>query len=386
MNALPGILALLVLTAEPDTFTVSNRSQLTTAISRARPGDSISLAPGTYRGGLAFENLQGTADQPISIGGADADNPPVIEGGTSGLHLSSPAHVELQNLVFSGAGGNGLNIDDGGSPDSPAHHITLSGVVVRDVGPRGNRDGIKLSGVDDFRIDNCTVERWGDGGSAIDMVGCHDGVVVGCRFHHVRADEANGVQTKGGSRDITIKRCRFEHAGGRALNIGGSTGLAYFRPRPQGYEAKDITVEDCTIIGSSIAFVGVDGAVVRHNAIYRPERWAVRVLQENTAPSFVPCRNGRFEDNIVAFHNDDLRTLINIGGGTSPETFTFTGNAWYCIDRPMATRGLVRLPVAETDGLYGVKPEFADLGTGDLRARSQQMRGIGIRPSDSSDR
>ena len=173
---------------------------------------------------------------------------------------------------MSGATGNGINIDDGGSPDTPAHHVVLRGLVVRDIGPTGNRDGIKLSGVDDFRVEGCTVERWGDRGSGIDMVGCHRGEVVGCTFRHGDRQGDNGVQAKGGSGEIMIRRCRFEHAGQRAVNLGGSTGLAYFRPRPQGYEAKDITVEDCTFVGSMapVAFVGVDGAAVRHNTIYRP--------------------------------------------------------------------------------------------------------------------
>jgi hypothetical protein len=379
----PSVLLLLLMTSSVSVragdATVTNRSQLTTVLSRAQPGDTILIAPGAYRGGLSFDNLQGTADRPIVIAAADPDNPPIFEGGGSGMHLSNPAHLELRNLVFSGAEGNGLNIDDGGAADSPAHHVSLIGLVIRDVGPRGNRDGIKLSGVDDFQVLECTIERWGDGGSGIDMVGCHDGEVIACRFLHEQADQANGVQTKGGSRDILIKLCRFDHAGGRALNIGGSTGLAYFRPRPQGYEAKDITVEDCAIIGSSVAFVGVDGAVVRHNTIYRPERWAIRILQEMTGPAFVPCRNGRFENNIIAFHNDDLRTLINIGGGTAPESFSFTGNAWYCIDRPAATRGLVQLPVVETDGVYGVNPEFADAEAGDLRVNSQRLDSVGCR-------
>ena len=61
------------------------------------------------------------------------------------------------------------------------------------------------------------------------------GLIVGCTFRHEDRRGANGVQAKGGSRDITIRRCRFEHAGSRAINIGGSTGRAYFRPRPDAY-------------------------------------------------------------------------------------------------------------------------------------------------------
>ena len=361
---------------------VLTRDQFVAALEQARPGTTILVGPGTYRGGLSRDNLQGTADRPIVIAAADPEYPPVIEGGGSCLHLSNPAHVELRHLVLTGAEGNGLNIDDGGSRETPAHHVTLTGLVVKDVGPRGNRDGIKLSGLDDFRIEDCTVERWGASGSAIDMVGCHDGVIAGCTFRHPGADQANGVQTKGGSRAIVIRRCRFDDAGGRAVNIGGSTGLPYFRPGPQGYEAKDITVEDCTISGSMapIAFVGVDGAVVRHNTIYRPARWGIRILQETQGPDFVPCRNGRFENNIMAFRSDELRTLVNVGGSTAPETFTFKGNIWHCLDRPAATGDLVRLPVREEGATYGVNPEFVGPEEGDFTVRSSVAARAGVRP------
>jgi hypothetical protein len=382
---LPIILTLSVIPsgfAQDAPVRVSNRDQLVAALNQAKPGTTILIEAGTYRGGLSRGNLQGTADRPIVIAAADPEHPPVIEGGGSCLHLSDPAHVELRQLVLTGAEGNGLNIDDGGSRETPAHHVTMTGLVVRDVGPRGNRDGIKLSGLDDFHIDDCTVERWGSGGSGIDMVGCHNGVVAGCTFRNPGADQANGVQTKGGSHAIVIQRCRFDDAGGRAVNIGGSTGLPYFRPEPQGYEAKDITVEDCTFRGSMapIAFVGVDGAVVSHNTIYRPGRWGIRILQETQGPDFVPCRNGRFENNIMAFRSDELRTLVNVGGETAPETFTFKGNVWYCLDRPAATRGLVRLPVRETEGVYNVDPDFAAPEDGDLTVQSTAAARAGVRP------
>ncbi len=359
---------------------VSTSRALADALADAGPGDIIRIAPGEYRGGLHCGTLQGADDAPIIIEAADPADPPVIRGGGNCLHLSNPAHVALRNLVLTGAEGNGLNIDDGETKDSPAHHLTLSGLDVHDIGPAGNRDGLKLSGVDDFRIEDCRFARWGDGGSAIDMVGCHGGVVAGCVFRE-GADGSNGVQAKGGSLDIVIRRCRFENAGGRGINIGGSTGLAYFRPEPQGYEARDITVEDCTFIGSMapIAFVGVDGAVVRHNTIYRPTRWLLRILQENQDAAFVACRNGRFERNIVAFRSDEVRTAVNVGGGTSPETFTFAGNVWYCLDRPEQTTRLVQLPVRESGGFYGVNPMFADAESGNLQIGERAVQQAGVR-------
>ena len=67
--------------------------------------------------------------------------------------------------------------------------------------------------------------------------------------------------------------------------------LQYFRP-PIGSaphpEARDITVEGNTILGSeaAIAFVGVDGAIVRFNTIHVPHKWAIRILQESAGPGF----------------------------------------------------------------------------------------------------
>lgn len=354
--------------------TVTNAAGLREAVSGAKPGTRILLAPGRYPGGFFFANLRGEPNLPIVIAGADPQDPPIIEGGGNGIQLSDPSWVELRDIVFTGASGNGLNIDDGGSFDTPAQHVVLRNLRVTDVGPEGNRDGIKLSGVTDFRVEGCTLERWGTGGSAIDMVGCHRGTIQNNLFRHLPAgsDGASGVQTKGGSRDILIRRNRFEHAGSRGVNIGGSTGLQFFRPPlvsgTESWEAKDIRVEGNTFLGSSapVAFVGVDGAVVRFNTIYRPQRWALRILQETTAPGFVPCRRGEFTDNIVAFHSTEWASGgVNIGPNTAPDTFQFARNWWFCLDNPARSRPT--LPVAEDAGVYGESPQFRDAENGDLR-------------------
>lgn len=367
---------------------VSNAAELRAALSDATAGTTILMAPGTYAGGISARGLKGEAGRPIVLRAADAKTPPTIEGGASGMQLSDVSDLELHDLIITGATGNGINIDDGGSAESPSQQIVLKNIVVRDIGPDGNRDGIKLSGVDDFRVSGCTIERWGVRGSGIDMVGCHGGVIENCVFRHVDGKGDNGVQTKGGSRDIVVRRCRFEDAGQRGVNIGGSTGLAYFRPRPEGFEAKDITVEDCTFLGSMtpIAFVGVDGATVRHNTIYRPRRWGFRVLQENAAPGFIHigCRNGRFTDNLIAFRSDEMTVPVNVGAGTDIDTFTIARNAWYCLDMP--TRSRPQLPVAETDGIYGIDPGFRNAEEGDLQTDPNNPALLaGVRRSSETD-
>lgn len=372
--------------AEPREVRVADRAELDRAFAQARPGTSILLEPGIYRGGIIQGGLRGSEQEPIVIASADPKRPATIEGGPSGLHLKSPEHVTIRDLVFANQAANGLNIDDGGTADRPARNVALVNLRIQGAAPEGNRDGIKLSGLVDFRIDGCRVERWGKSGSGIDMVGCSRGVVENSRFSNPGAMQANGVQTKGGSRDIAIRRCTFVRAGGRAINVGGSTNLAYFRPEPQGFEAKEITVEDCTFVGSltPIAFVGVDGAVVRHCTIYDPERWVVRILQENQNADFVPSRKGRFEKNVVAFRSNVA--TINVGEKTEPETFVFADNVWFCIDRPERTKEFVRLPTVEEGGRYDVPLDFDETDDGAVRLRNGDGLDAGVRAtSDSPD-
>jgi hypothetical protein len=350
-------------------ITVRDAAEFRTALAEAAPGTTILLASGTYAGGFHRANLRGEPGRPIIIAAADPKQPPVFRDGNNGIHLSNPAHVELQNLVFTQLKQNGLNIDDGGATAKPesAHHLSFRGLKISDIGGDGNNDGIKLSGLWDFKVVDCVIERWGTkGGSAIDMVGCHRGTIERNTIRHNNPEPGNctGVQSKGGSSEIVIQANRFEHAGGRAVNVGGSTGLPFFRPAltagGQHAEARNIRVEGNRFVGgmAPVAFVGVDGAVVRFNTIERPARWALRILQENKGADFVASRNGQFTDNVIVFEAAKAPDgNVNIGAGTAPETFVFARNWWYCSDQPERSRP--KLPTAEIDGVYGRPPAEA---------------------------
>jgi hypothetical protein len=206
-------------------------------------------------------------------------------------------------------------------------------------------------------------------------VGCRRGTIERCTFRHDGTSaRGSGVQAKGASQDVAIRRNRFEHAGSRAVNVGGSTGLAYFRPplaewHGERYEAKDVRVEGNTFVGADtpVAFVGADGGVFRFNTVYLPGRWALRILQETREPGFVPCRNVEVTDNLFVFRSDAwAEGGVNRGPGTEPASFRFARNVWYCVDTPARTRALLRLPAEEQDGLYGQDPRFRDAAAGDL--------------------
>lgn len=354
---------------------VTGPDALRRALVRVRPGDVLALAPGEYGSGFSLRGARGAPEAPIVIRGADPDRPPSFTGGRLAWHLSGCSHVSLQNLSIRGCTGNGVNIDDGGAVATPARHILLEAITIAEIGPRGNLDGIKLSGVDDFTVRGCRVEGWG--GSAIDMVGCHRGAVTDCRFAGRQGfSQANALQMKGGSSDIAVTACLFDNAGERAVNIGGSTGLAYFRPAPGRFEAERITVAGNRFLGSlcALAWVSADGGRVHRNTIQLPLRWVVRILQEQTEPRFEPCRAGMFEENLVVF-DGRVATPVNVGPGTAPGTFSFRRNAWFRSDGAAQRQSAVR----EQESIFTVDPRLDRPGHVEARATSTdpRLRGVG---------
>jgi hypothetical protein len=334
-----------------DVIVVRDASGLQSALRQLRPGNVLKIAPGDYPGDQFISGIQD-----LTIEALDAQRPPLFQGGSTAWQFSRCGGLTLRHLKMKGQRVNGLNLDDGGQLDNPVLGITLEHLEISDVGPRGNHDGIKCSGLQRLTIRDCTITGWG--GQGIDFVGCHQSLISGCRFIGKPGFSATaGVQLKGGSSDIVVERCRFENAGERPLNIGGSTGLDYFRPAGAKHEAARIIVRENTIDGSpcAAAFVGVDGAEFVNNTIRFPTKWIFRILQETRQPGFIPCRDVRIRDNSITFRRADVQTELNIGVGTAPETFQFSGNHWFAADRPEASRP--KLPVAEQGGVYAAPPK-----------------------------
>jgi hypothetical protein len=337
-------------------------------------GETILISPGEYGGGYDLRGVAGTAAAPVVIRAADPKQPPTFTGGRLGWAVSNCSYVTLRGLVVRGCTGNGLNLDDGGVNPARAHHLVVEDVTVTEIGPRGNLDGLKMSGIDDFTVRRCRFEGWG--GSAIDMVGCHRGVVEACRFTGKDGfSQENAVQMKGGTTDVLVQTSVFDRAGERAINLGGSTGLAYFRPAPGEYEAARITVAGNRFLGSlcPVAWVSADGGRVYRNTILFPDRWVARILQEQTEPRFKPCRGGVFEENLIVFDRR-VATFVNVGPKTAPETFQFRKNAWFQTD------GTARptLPTPEQGGVYGVDPRLDRPDSPEARVTSRDPRLSGI--------
>lgn len=331
---------------------VTTPKELASALTKLTAGDTLRISTGAYPQGMQLKNLHGSRTAPILITAADPDNPPLFEGRGEGLKVSSSSYLKFSHLVFRGFSANGMNIDDGGDFARPSHHLVLDQLKILDTGPKGNHDAIKLSGVTDFIIRDIEISGWG--GSGIDMVGCRNGVVEQSRFVGKEGfRQSNAIQIKGGSRSILVQNNHFTRAGTRTVQIGGSTGLPYFRPEVSDYEARDVIVAGNTFIGgeAQIAWVTTQDSHVHHNLFYRPDKWLGRILQETKDPRFKRSQRGFFERNLVVT-DQRVKVFFNIGQWTAPESFVFLENLWYRIDGDNTPN----LPTMEKNGTYDVDP------------------------------
>jgi len=333
--------------ASARTHEVRDAAGLKAALTMLAPGDVVKIHPGDYPGGNFVAKLER-----LTVEAADPAKPPHFRGGREAWHFSRCAGLTLRNLRVSGQSANGINIDDGGPELGPVADITLENLSVSDIGPNGNFDAIKCSGLTGLTIRACQISGWG--GQAIDLVGCRRVLITHCRIVGKPGfSQHSGAQFKGGCEDVTLENCELIDAGARPIQAGGSTGMAYFRPPGAKFEARRITVRNNRIQGGecACAFTGVDGAEFSANTITHPTKWIFRILAETTGDGFPPTRNVRITHNTIIFRRAEVTTELNIGPNTAPETFIFADNLWFAEDRPAASKP--QLPVVETGATYG---------------------------------
>jgi hypothetical protein len=340
-----------------ETIVIHGPDALRKALQKVTLDTQLKLAPGEYGHGYYITEVAN-----LTIDALDVDNPPTFTGGNVAIHGSQCKNLTIKHLVLRGQKENGLNLDDGGNhikekstsrSQFDLHQIVLEDISISEIGPRGNHDGIKCSGIHGLTIRKCHLVGWG--GQGIDLVGCHQVLIDECSLKGKDGFSPSvGVQIKGGSSNVTVQKCQFKNAGERPINVGGSTGLDYFRPKGAPAEASKIVVKENQIEGSScgVAFVGVDDALFEGNTITNPTRWIIRILQENNSPGMTACSNVIVRENQFQFLRKDLREEVNIGPGTLPETFRFINNRWIATDNP--NRSKPKLPVAEEGGTYGL--------------------------------
>jgi hypothetical protein len=339
---------------------VTKSSEFQAALNTAAPGDQILLAPGIYPGDFIATGLTG-----VTIRSVDANNPAVIDASATGegLKLSSVQHVTVSDLIVENFANEGINIDDGGHI-APSEDVNLSGLLLRNGGAAAS-EAIKVVGTIGFHLDRVQIVGYGASGTGIYIVGSQNGLVERSYVESTTPGSGDGILAKGGSANVIIRANRLVNANERAIELGGDTANATFRPQPPGnVEASGIIAEGNVIVNSGnvgaiqsgMSFVNVADGTFRNNVVYRPSLYAIRILKENTNPGFVNTQNGIVSDNIFEWNQGDLQQTINAGPNTLPATFHFDGNQWFNATQP--SNSFPSLPSPEVNGIYGVDPHL----------------------------
>jgi hypothetical protein len=147
LAAIAGVLAIslviLVNSAEARVIQATPESYFEIAQSLT-PGDTLQLSSGIYLRGLSIHEMQGRAEQPITISGPDDKAAAVFVGraGVNTISLVNAAYIVIRNLTVDG--GN-LPVDGVKAEGYSrfAHHITLENLHI--IGHGGNQQIVGIS-------------------------------------------------------------------------------------------------------------------------------------------------------------------------------------------------------------------------------------------------
>jgi hypothetical protein len=227
---------------------VDNARKLAKAMREAEPGDTITLAPGTY---VLQKRLRaataGTADRPITVRASGVDDAVIEVSTTEGINVSAP-YWRFENLDMVG-------VCDTHSACEHAFHIVgdADGVVVAGSRLRDFNAAIKgnvakdESGewatpdhviIEGNEIFNAIPRETDNPVTTIDVVGGEGWIVRDNLIHDFGKAGGNGVSyaafLKGNSKDGLFERnvvlCSWLHEGGTrvGLSFGGGGGSGQF--------------------------------------------------------------------------------------------------------------------------------------------------------------
>lgn len=332
---------------------VRDPAGLRRALQRARPGQTIQLAPGIYRGGIEIRDLDLDPARPVMVKAQDKQAPPTFVGGDIGLHLANVRGLHLEGLKFVDAQVAALRIERSGAR-MPSNEIKLIDIAIE--GGRGA--GIELIGIEDFSIKNLNASAWHADRPAITLRGVARGSIEATTMVGTSGD---GIVLDGGSRDVRITRTVIRNLSGIGIRLGNP----YVRSE-RGFQVRGIQIEGCQVIrtGIGIQFDDADGVDLLANTLFDCREAALQF--SGSAPQ--GNRNITLRQSVIA--TESLTgSLVSVSEGfVDIQKVIFDQNVWYRPGDREASRPDVPWP--NRDALIGEDPRFNDPVRNDLSLRS----------------
>jgi parallel beta-helix repeat protein len=363
------------------------------AAARARAGDVVTFADGTYQAGNSdtFAN-SGTAQDPITFKSQNPGKAVLKYGsGTSTKWLIQNAgYLHFSGLVLDGGGGS-----SGGQAVrmTNAHHITFEDCTIQNTAGHGVR---ALGGsISDLLFEGCTIspnvppEGVRDGINVYGSDGAIESVIVrGCTIRNTSHVGVNVLNVRG----LLVEGCQFEDTGTHAIGLRTDVADAVIRSnaihgvvRGNGIYLEDdgqrnVTISDNLIWNCAQAGLylrdNVAGPItVRHNTFYNNsmvDRTYGTVRAYNVVSSSPQVV---FENNIIYSRGE---MAINILDGVAADGFRFDYNLLFSeasqgvrwTSKSYSSFQSYQQSGNEPHSLMQRDPLFADTATFELRATS----------------
>jgi hypothetical protein len=298
----------------------------------AKPGDEIVLEAGVHRP-ARIEGLAGEPGRPIVIRAADGKSLAEIRGGSHGLELVRPSHVEVRNLFLRESRGEGLLIT--GDAATPARGILVRNVLLSKCGVSERKPALRLTAIEGATIADCRVQGFEDAALSIER-----GREIRLERIQIVAEAAGAGRTAvrigSGSDGVTIERLGIGPSIQTAFAIGtaaptGALGV------PDGPLAARVSIRHSLVERNAIfAAVGSAREVeLRRNTILDPLDTALLL---SPPPPGRPGPTGvRFRDNLVSWTPNSLKRFTTRGPGLEGELdVEFGTNLWHSAELPAA--------------------------------------------------
>lgn len=374
---------------------VGNPSNYLSLLGNLKAGDTLRLEAGVYDNpstvpGLPIFGLHGTASQPITITGPDSGPRPVLYGRSTHntVRFNDASYIVVRNIDIDGRDLGGAGV----AAQGVAHHITLSGLVIRGVGSNQQVVGISTNG--------SPVWNWTIRGNTI--IGAGTGMYLG------NSDGANpfvaGLIEHNLIRDTIGYNIEIKHQNGRPAIAGMPTGPSstivrhnvfhksansstgsLARPNllvghfPRTGVGSDDVYE---IYGNffyqnptEALFQGEGNVVFHHNLLVNDSGPAVVIQPHNDVPRTIRI----FSNTVIARDRG-----ISVSGGDSAYQQKVIGNAVFAGTPIAAADQAGNLTDTYANAGQYVNNATAALGSLDLYPRAGKLRGPALDDSSFS--
>ena len=285
-----------------------------------KPGDTIFVHAGSYKGYQGITGLKGTSKKPIVITRYKND----IHDISGNWQFQSCEYITFKNLNFKAninSTGRLINVDNNGDCSTQSNYIVFDSCSFSDVTDINAITSFKFGGVENFQVTNCIFKNFPNC-SAFDFNVCHHGLIKG---NYIENCQSAG-HIKGGASDITMEQNTFVNAstnGWVVFEFGGDTGPQFYC-KNDTFEVKNLRFYSNLIIGGSRGFAlsSAQDCKVVNNTFYNCSGATIRLLK--TSSLYPLLNNNIVVNNLFAFGSNAY-----MNGSTQQAGSTFFNNNIY---------------------------------------------------------